>query len=435
MSIMVKCKCGKKFGVMERHLGKKARCPHCGETMLVEAPSGSSSAPSSGSSSAPASSKPAHPAADKPKDVKPEKPKAAAVDKPKEAAADKAKGPPDKIKELMIAKAKQLAAARQKEAEAAKPKPSAEEALEARKAALAELDSMVEVRSGPVPVAKDGEGDVTSQMASIRHVVQRFCPVCGARYGEHDARCKNCHAPLTPEEIAAAEAAKKPPMFPWLPRVHLSPGAKRGVMVLGAVFIGLIVYVCMLPALNRKARLQSELTLVVNSLVGENLLKLDLDMPGYPWNRPATVTALGKWERRLGPAVLDTYGKGTYDLKTRELLLSANDGGKIYTYRVIAPPLLSLAIQAKDMSLVHHLLQDRSTNVNDVDSRGDTPLHVAAAISGEQGAELVKSLLDHGANAAAVDEKGMTPIAIARLQKNSRVVKALGGGTVLEPGA
>jgi len=36
MAITLKCSCGKTLKVDEKHRGKKAKCPACGNTLLVE---------------------------------------------------------------------------------------------------------------------------------------------------------------------------------------------------------------------------------------------------------------------------------------------------------------------------------------------------------------------------------------------------------------
>lgn len=36
MAITIKCTCGKTLKVDEKHRGKKAKCPECGNTLLVQ---------------------------------------------------------------------------------------------------------------------------------------------------------------------------------------------------------------------------------------------------------------------------------------------------------------------------------------------------------------------------------------------------------------
>lgn len=395
MSVMIKCVCGKQFGVMERHIGKKGRCPHCGAVVQLE--------PEGGSAPAPAESKkkaaPAEPAAKSKKKTAPDA--AAPPRKPGEGSAPaggKAKGP---------------------------SRISAE--------ALANADNLVEVRTGAMPISSEGQPDVTSQMAGIRHIVQRFCPVCGARYNEGAARCSHCHAPLSKEEIAAAEAAKKPPLIPWLPQLYLSPRAKQGLVLLGILAVIGLIYLCMLPSLNRKNRLQTEFTLIEKGMCSsptpDPLQALLLTMPGYPYDRPDTVKAFGNWERKVGPASFPTAGAGTYDLKKRELILKAPEG---VTYRAIVPPVLHLAARAGDVSFVRKLLKEPGCNVDQKDTQGATALHAAAAAKGDQ-VEIVQLLLSRGANDQVTTDKGLTPVAVARANKNAKVVKALGGGVALEP--
>ena len=38
MAISINCTCGKTFKVGEQHVGKKAKCPDCGNLVLVEEP-------------------------------------------------------------------------------------------------------------------------------------------------------------------------------------------------------------------------------------------------------------------------------------------------------------------------------------------------------------------------------------------------------------
>ncbi len=401
MSFKVKCTCGKLFGVKDQYAGKKGICPHCGEKVLLQPDPGLSSA--SADKKTKSHRKHESDSAHKPAPVRPARKADSAV---REAVSiRKAKSPPD-------------------------PAPAE------RKAKQLSADDLVSMRTGPAPVSKDGNVDVTSQMAGIRHIVQRFCPTCGTRYNEGQARCSNCHAPLTKEEIEAAERAKKPPLIPWLPRINLSPRAKVGVSLLGVALLGLIVYLCMLPTLNRKARLEAELSLVKYTVMKappagvDRMLALTFYMPGYPYNRPATVDAIGKWARRLGPAVFDTVGSGTYDLQSRRLLLKAKDGA--FTYDVTLPPVLSMAARAGDIALVRQLLDEPGCDVNERDAHGSTALHAAAGAPGDP-VQIVELLLRHGADRQLMDGAGRKPADIARSRNNSKIVEALRPQSALGP--
>jgi hypothetical protein len=376
MGFKITCTCGRQFGVKDQYAGKKGRCPHCGTSLVLQPDGDSSPAPV-------APAKGATPGGATPVAKPPKRP----------APAEKVGMRPDPGNEI-------------------------------------------EIRSGATPTkvsAETGELDVTSQVAGIRHIVQRFCPTCGARYSEGASRCANCHAPLSAEEIAAAAAEKKPPLIPWLPRLHLSTRGKLGVAALIAVLVGVVVYAIVLHApLQRRSRLKTELTLVEKGLATGDLLWLNLEMPGFPYDRPAVVKAMGKWERHLAAAVFASVGKGTYDLAKRELLLTAVDDGKTYTYRATLKPPLHVAAVAEDTRSLQKMLADPGCNVNETDAHGATALHAAAAAQGDL-VESVRLLLDRKADPSIRDNKGMTPLALALSAGNKKVAKVLRGQGAADP--
>jgi hypothetical protein len=397
MSFRIKCSCGKQFGVQDQYAGKKGKCPHCGAALVLQPPEGYTPTP----------------AAPRKKDVSADQAPAAAKP-PVAAKPPKRPAPGEKVQVRL-----------------------SNEEVEIRSAAT------------PIQVSADGKPGDPPAGAEYRHVVQRFCPVCGSRYSEGAARCPNCHAPLSEEEIAAAKAAQRKPLIPWLPGMHLSTGAKIGVIAGVVVLIAAAVYAFVLHTpLRQKSRLQAELTLVENALTAAEdaqpyveqvspsadiLLKLALEMPGYPWQRPATVKAIGKWERHTG-GIFQTVGTGTYDLEKRELNLSFTDGPKTYTYRAVLRPLLHVAALAagnsdpskarQALDCLHMMLDQPGCKVNETDSHGNTALHAAAAIKGDVVAP-TKMLMDHGADHKVRNDTGLTPLAVALGAANKKVVKQL----------
>lgn len=318
-------------------------------------------------------------------------------------------------------------------APASRPAPASTPARSKPKpVAVVSADDIISVRRAAPKVVSTGEVDVSSQMAGIRHIVQRFCPTCGTRYNEGQARCSSCHAPLSEEEIKAAAVEKnRKPLIPWLPRVHLSKRAKWTTIAISAVVLCVAGYFLFLhAAFQRKGRLQTELTLVEQAMTTDNLLRLALDMPGYPWNRPATVKAVGKWERHMGAGILNTVGTGTYDLEKRELVLTGLDGGNSYTYEASLPPLLHVAATAEDTRALRMLLDRPGCDVNQLDARGATALHAAAKVDQTEAARL---LLDHGADSSIRDATGMTPLAVALGAGNKKVTKILRSSAATDP--
>ena len=139
-------------------------------------------------------------------------------------------------------------------------------------------------------------------------------------------------------------------------------------------------------------------------------------MPGYPWGKEAEVKAFGKWGRE------DVRGFGTYDRKNQSLRLKSDNG---QTYFVWLPPLLHLAIYARDLGLVKELLKDPGCDVNQIDTfDGSTPLHVVAA-SRDDPADIAALLLDHGARLRIEDAYGSWPIELARDHGNQKVFDVL----------
>lgn len=387
MGFRVSCTCGKQFGVKDQYLGKKGKCPYCNASLLLKPTDGSASAPATSATDAPPAKKTAS---------------AGKTDRP-----DKDSKPAEARK---------------------KPRPG--EKVEVREAD----EGDIELRSGGGAIkvsAETGTVDLSSQVAGIRHIIQRFCPTCGTRYNEGAARCSNCHAPLSAEEIAAAKAAKKPPLIPWLPNMHLSTKAKIGVGAGLVVLLMVVVYfVFLFGPLRNRSRLQAEFFLVEQALTKDTLVNLTLDMPGYPWKRPASVKAIGKWGRRVGPAVFDIVGTGTYELDKRELVLTGVDGGKPATYQVVAPPALQTAAAMGDLNRLKTLLKAPGCNVNQTDDQGVTALHAAARTDQ---VEAIKLLLKHGADTKLKDKKGYDPVSAALATSNKKAAKILRAADANDP--
>lgn len=286
-------------------------------------------------------------------------------------------------------------------------------------------------RSVAAPAGSGSSQDASVQTPGIRQIVPLFCPTCGTRYREGQQRCSFCHAPLSEEEIAAAKAANRPPLIPWLPRVYLSEGAKVWAVLLLLGLIGLGVYAYMHPVLARRARLQAELALVEKVLTTREITdqwgvsplpRLHLEMPGYPWDREAEAKAYGKWTRRDAQSNVDIGGTGVYDRKKRQLRLKSAEG---FTYFVALPPLLHLTVYAGDIDLLKQLLQEPDCNVNQTDPFDDTTaLHVAAAARDDL-ADVVELLLEHGANWRIRDALGRWPVEVAYYRGNQKVFDML----------
>ncbi len=389
MSFRVTCTCGKQFGVKDQYAGRRGKCPHCGTSLVLQPDEGTASPPPSRTGAAPG--------------------KAAPGDKPD-----------------------------------AKPVTAGKADAEA---------GAVRIRDAK-EVSLDKPGHTPAAAAEYRHVVQRFCHVCGTRFNEGAARCSNCMAPLSEEEIAA-DAKRKKPLLPWLPRLYVSKRT-AALMTVGIILlVAAVIYACMYPSLRRRSRLLAELNLVQNVLTDKTLqplalempaqlggsetrppplLKLSLEMPGFGWHRPTTVKAtIGKWERTVGPAVFINQGTGTYDLDKRELLLTAVDAGKTYTYHVVLRPPLVVAALAGDNRCLRRMLRDAGANVNQTDARGDTPLHAAAGAPGDQ-YKTVELLLDRGADLLVRDSLGKTAKDLALVARNQEVLKVLDRGKPIPRG-
>ncbi len=272
--------------------------------------------------------------------------------------------------------------------------------------------------------------ETTTQTAGVRQVVQLFCPTCGTRYREGQARCSYCHAPLSKEEIAAAEAEKRPPLIPWLPRVNLSEGARAGAVLLVIGLAGLVIYYFMRPMLARKDRIRTELTLVQQTLTSDDathmlginpLLNLVLQIPPYPWDRRTPADAYGKWQL-AGFQTGTAGGTGTYDFQKREMRLTSDQAT---SYDAVLPPLLLVAAYAGDTEFVRQLLQEPGCNINAADGPGGmTALHAAAAAKNDP-VGVVKLLLAHGADWRIRDSAGEWPVAVARSHGNAKIVQVL----------
>jgi hypothetical protein len=389
MSFRVRCTCGRQFGVKDQYAGRRGKCPHCGASLVLQPDEGPARRSSGGEPDASAA-----------KGISADK----AEKKPVSA------GTPD-----------------------TEPTP-------------------VRIRDAK-EVSLDKGGKAPAVAAEYRHVVQRFCHVCGTRFNEGASRCSNCMAPLSEQEMAA-DAKKKKRLLPWLPRLYVSKRTAALMTVGGVVLVAAVVYACMYPSLRRRSRLRAELTLVENVLQNKQLeplaldmpvqpsvsdmgppplLKLTREMPGYPWHRPATVKAIGKWERAVGPAVFTSVGTGTYDLDKRELLLTATDGGKTYTYRAVLRPALVVAALAGDNRCVRLMLRDPGANVDQTDSHGNTPLLAAAGAPGDPYGT-VELLLDHGADPHIRNAQGKTPKDLALVARNQEVLKVLDRGKPIPRG-
>lgn len=286
-------------------------------------------------------------------------------------------------------------------------------------------------RSAAARAEVAGVPDVSVQTPGVRQVVPLFCPTCGTRYREGQRRCSFCHAPLTPEEIAAAEKERKPPLIPWLPRVYMSERMKALTVLLLLGLIGLAVYAYMRPVLVRRAHLKTELTLVENLLTDkaiasqwglQPLSRLYLEMPDYPWYPDAAAKAYGNWERRDAQATVATGGTGAYDRKEHTLRLSSQEG---FSYFAAVPPVLHLAIYAGDTDFLKELLQQPGCDVNQVDPYdGATALHAAAAARNDP-ADVAALLLEHGANWRIANSFGSWPVDVAYYYGNQRIFDML----------
>jgi hypothetical protein len=100
-------------------------------------------------------------------------------------------------------------------------------------------------------------------------------------------------------------------------------------------------------------------------------------------------------------------------------------------YAVAAPNLAVILKTKPDVSPLKTLLT-ASADINISDSRGITPLMIAA-IEGSK-TEFVKLLLSKGANVNATDKKGATALSYATAKGNDEIVKLLkkAGGTGIE---
>ncbi|XP_028982416.1 uncharacterized protein LOC107045025 [Diachasma alloeum] len=85
---------------------------------------------------------------------------------------------------------------------------------------------------------------------------------------------------------------------------------------------------------------------------------------------------------------------------------------------------LHVACFVQDLPCVEAILNTPGTDVNAVDRAHRTPLHFAVMTTGSS-AELVESLLKHGANVNASDKVGFTPLHIAALNEQSQCVDTL----------
>jgi hypothetical protein len=255
--------------------------------------------------------------------------------------------------------------------------------------------------------------------------VQRSCHVCGTQYEQHQKRCVNCLAPLTAEEIAADAATRRKPLLPWLPRVHLSSGTNRNliatcVLVAAGLFCAFWLY----PALRNKAIVQTQLDLAEKHLATTpnpqspmKLLRLTCDL-GLLYHRPTEVKVNGKLEIPQGDtAVISATGDGTLSLADRRLTLKAVLDGRAYTYEASLPPPLHLAALYGDVSRLKILLSDPAVDINEVDERGCTALHLAAGVLGDH-VRRVRLLLEHKADRTIRNEKGLTPLLTARTVRN-----------------
>ncbi len=395
MSFRIKCSCGKQFGVHDKYAGKKGKCPHCGAPLVLQPPPGYTPAPE-------------------------------ATKTPRPGAASQA-APPGK--------------------------PVPRKPGHGGKVRVELSDEEVEIRSAAAPVVVKPTGETKPGEpppgAEYRHIVQRFCHVCGTRYNEGTEKCPNCWTPLSgPEAEAAALAAKKKPFLPWLPRASFSKPAFWATVGAATLLVAVAVYFLFFhSAFRRKARLQAELTLVERALTSEDaavvsegeptidkLLKLALDMPGYPWERPATVKAVGKWERHSGGGIFETVGTGEYNLAKRELSLSVTDGPKTYTYQRVLRPMLHVAARTGDTRFLNLMLGQPGYDINEQDVDGDTPLHAAAAIRGDV-VEPTKLLLKYEGKDEAgrkikadqniTNKKGLKPVGVALAIRNMKIVDTL----------
>lgn len=72
-----------------------------------------------------------------------------------------------------------------------------------------------------------------------------------------------------------------------------------------------------------------------------------------------------------------------------------------------------------------HVLIDAGSDVNALDSSGNTPLHVSA---GSGHVDVVRLLLDNGADLYAVDKEGLTPADVLNCLHKRRLSSSLTKG-------
>lgn len=98
---------------------------------------------------------------------------------------------------------------------------------------------------------------------------------------------------------------------------------------------------------------------------------------------------------------------------TSRCLLGGADPNKSANSRKWYPPIFMASKYAKDVQVIHELVKAGADPVGREPDNGNTPLHLAATILGEQNIDIIKALLDYGADPNARDIYGSTPLLVA----------------------
>ena len=74
------------------------------------------------------------------------------------------------------------------------------------------------------------------------------------------------------------------------------------------------------------------------------------------------------------------------------------------------PPIFNASKYASDVEVIHALVKAGADPLTREPDHGNTPLHLATSIWGEQNIDIIKALLDYGADPNARDIYGNTPL-------------------------